>query len=241
MENLENSNEDKKPIDLLYEQKSLLRKELQSLKKDLGYEGKNMMFLLSNSDASSEIREKGLNQIEEEFNSEPEAIRLNNEISQIQLEIEEINNQQEQEKINTFPSLKQEVLDNIQNLIDTYQSQYEKYDSVRTELINIFNEKIQPGLDLGMSKEAAIGEYVNGTEYFSYPGYIQDIEMINTQLADVILNLEVALENTNNLEVEDMDKLDDTASTWFILRDIKKESFQRQVDFLQQRLDSLKK
>ncbi|MCI5051078.1 MAG: hypothetical protein MRY57_02115 [Candidatus Pacebacteria bacterium] len=239
MENLEYNAESKNPKDLLYEEIYSLNSDLRSLKKDMGYEGELMMFLLGNKDVPLEVKEEGLKEIEQRFDSEPEVIDIKNKISEIENKIQEIDNSEKQEKIDSFPEKKKLKLDKINDLHNKYQSQYERYEVIRKKLATIFEEKIQPGIDVGMDREIARRTYVNGTEYNGYPDYIKSIERINTRIADAILNLEITLEEVKDLEVENMNKLDKVSSTQFLLRDVKDEYFQNEVKNLEERLDRL--
>lgn len=234
MEDLHNNKEGKKPIDLLYEEKSSLNKNLRSLKKDLGYESEYMMFLFANKEESQEVKKEGLDKIDKEFNAEPEVMELKNKISQIEIAINEIDNNEQQERINAFPALKQESLLKIENLKNLYQDQYDRYDAKRKEFELAIENAIAPGVELGMTREVAMRNYPVNVN----TSLLGRIKYINNILADVILELEMVSENVKDLDENNMYTLGDISSTRFILRDVKDESFEREVSYIERDLNN---
>lgn len=241
MEKLSHNKEQNSLLDDLFSKKNELRKQLRTLRKDLEYDAEQMMFLYAHRDSSQDEKDFWLNRIEADFNKEPEVLELSSEIDIINDQILLLEQTQKNEREANFPNKKKEHIDTILALKENYQLQYNNYQSIRNKLEKIVSEKIQPGIDLGMNTETAIREYLNGTEYYSYPGYIDDIERINEKIGELILNLEIRSEEINDLSVEDMNKLKDLSSVNFLQREIKSESFKREIDLLNKSLNYLNK
>lgn len=219
-------------LDSKHEQLRESQRELRKIKSNIGYEQQRVLFLISHKNESQQFLDEGLDKIEEEFNNLSEVKNLKQKIFKLNQDMDslaDISRQEKQEKI--FNQAGEKIVQ--------YQSMYSRYQMISEKLQSDVDSIIKPGIDLGMSRESAIQEYLNQKREYLYLNYIESIKMINEKLSNAILGLEILLEETldnnsnqNNKEIEHS-KVND------LIKEIENDYFNNKVNLLNENLSDI--